>query len=86
MYPKSTPKEPRYVVMVWYSRDLNEVQRRYVDQFYGEGAWQPPSTSPCRRATCQHAPAFGFRLSARRFGLQHASPYKALRSMRCRQL
>ena len=35
MYPKSTPKEPRYVVMVWYSRDLNEVQRRYVDQFYG---------------------------------------------------
>jgi hypothetical protein len=22
-------------VMVWYSRDLNEVQRRYVDQFYG---------------------------------------------------
>jgi len=21
--------------MVWYSRDLNEVQRRYVDQFYG---------------------------------------------------
>jgi len=20
---------------VWYSRDLNEVQRRYVDQFYG---------------------------------------------------
>jgi 5-methylcytosine-specific restriction endonuclease McrA len=35
MYPKSTPKEPRYVVMVWYSRDLNEVQRRYVEQFYG---------------------------------------------------
>ena len=35
MYPKTTPKEPRYVVMVWYSRDLNEVQRRYVDQFYG---------------------------------------------------
>jgi len=21
--------------MVWYSRELNEVQRRYVDQFYG---------------------------------------------------
>jgi hypothetical protein len=38
MYPKSTPKEPRYVVMVWYSRDLNEVQRRYVDQFYGQGS------------------------------------------------
>ncbi|WP_244299685.1 HNH endonuclease [Rubrobacter xylanophilus] len=36
MYPKSTPKEPRYVVMVWYSRGLNEVQRRYVEQFYGE--------------------------------------------------
>jgi hypothetical protein len=38
MYPKSTPKEPRYVVMVWYSRGLNEVQRRYVEQFYGEGS------------------------------------------------
>jgi 5-methylcytosine-specific restriction endonuclease McrA len=36
MYPKTTPKEPRYVVMVWYSRGLNEVQRRYVEQFYGE--------------------------------------------------
>jgi hypothetical protein len=36
MYPKSTPKEPRYVVMVWYSRGLNPVQRRYVEQFYGE--------------------------------------------------
>ena len=35
MYPKTTPKEPRYVVMVWYSRGLNEVQRRYVEQFYG---------------------------------------------------
>jgi 5-methylcytosine-specific restriction endonuclease McrA len=38
MYPKSTPKEPRYVVMVWYSRGLNEVQRRYVEQFYGDGS------------------------------------------------
>ena len=36
MYPKSTPKEPRYVVMVWYSRGLNAVQRRYIEQFYGE--------------------------------------------------
>ncbi len=36
MYPKCTPKEPHYVVMVWYSRGLNEVQRRYVEQFYGE--------------------------------------------------
>jgi len=36
MYPRSTPKEPRYVVMVWYSRGLNEIQRRYVEQFYGE--------------------------------------------------
>jgi hypothetical protein len=38
MYPKTTPKEPRYVVMVWYSRGLNEVQRRYVEQFYGDGS------------------------------------------------
>ncbi len=38
MYPKSTPKEPRYVVMVWYSRGLNHIQRRYVEQFYGEGS------------------------------------------------
>jgi 5-methylcytosine-specific restriction endonuclease McrA len=38
MYPRGTPKEPRYVVMVWYSRGLNEVQRRYVEQFYGEPA------------------------------------------------
>ena len=38
MYPKTTPKEPRYVVMVWYSRELNDVQRRYIDQFYGEAA------------------------------------------------
>jgi hypothetical protein len=22
-------------VMVWYSRGLNDVQRRYVEQFYG---------------------------------------------------
>jgi 5-methylcytosine-specific restriction endonuclease McrA len=39
MYPKHTPKEPRYVVMVWYSRGLNEIQRRYVEQFYGEPAF-----------------------------------------------
>jgi hypothetical protein len=26
------------VVMVWYSRGLNEVQRRYVEQFYGDGS------------------------------------------------
>ena len=39
MMPKNTPKEPRYVVMVWYSRGLNEVQRRYVEQFYGEPAF-----------------------------------------------
>jgi hypothetical protein len=38
MYPKTTPKEPRYVVMVWYSRGLNAVQRRYVEQFYGDGS------------------------------------------------
>lgn len=36
MYPKTTPKEPRYVVMVWYSRGLNEIQRRYVEQYYGD--------------------------------------------------
>ena len=41
MYPKTTPKEPRYVVMVWYSRGLNEVQRRYVEQFYGEASLEP---------------------------------------------
>jgi hypothetical protein len=23
---------------VWYSRGLNEVQRRYVEQFYGDGS------------------------------------------------
>jgi len=27
-------------VMVWYSRGLNAVQRRYVEQFYGEPAGQ----------------------------------------------
>jgi hypothetical protein len=43
MYPKTTPKEPRYVVMVWYSRDLNDVQRRYVDQFYGDAAPVQPA-------------------------------------------
>jgi hypothetical protein len=26
------------VVMVWYSRGLNEIQRRYVEQFYGEAS------------------------------------------------
>lgn len=43
MYPKSTPKEPRYVVMVWYSRGLNEIQRRYVEQFYGENSMEASS-------------------------------------------
>lgn len=42
MYPRSTPKEPRYVVMVWYSRGLNDVQRRYVEQFYGEVPLEAP--------------------------------------------
>jgi 5-methylcytosine-specific restriction endonuclease McrA len=43
MYPKTTPKEPRYVVMVWYSRDLNDVQRRYIDQFYGGASPMEPA-------------------------------------------
>ena len=43
MYPKSTPKEPRYVVMVWYSRGLNAIQRRYVEQFYGEASLGEPA-------------------------------------------
>jgi len=43
MYPKTTPKEPRYVVMVWYSRGLNDVQRRYVEQFYGEASLAEPA-------------------------------------------
>jgi hypothetical protein len=29
--------------MVWYSRGLNAVQRRYVEQFYGEA---PPAVEP----------------------------------------
>jgi 5-methylcytosine-specific restriction endonuclease McrA len=45
MYPKTTPKEPRYVVMVWYSRGLNAIQRRYVEQFYGGSAKQLCSSS-----------------------------------------
>ena len=43
MYPKATPKEPRYVVMVWYSRGLNAIQRRYVEQFYGEASLGEPA-------------------------------------------
>ena len=43
IYPKGTPKEPRYVVMVWYSRCLNPVQRLYVDQFYGEAPLAEPA-------------------------------------------
>ena len=46
MYPKATPKEPRYVVMVWYSRGLNAIQRRYVEQFYGEASLGELMTGP----------------------------------------
>ena len=43
MYPKATPKEPRYVGMGWYSRGLNAIQRRYVEQFYGEASLGEPA-------------------------------------------
>jgi hypothetical protein len=29
--------------MVWYSRGLNPVQRRYVEQFYGEAPLAEPA-------------------------------------------
>jgi hypothetical protein len=29
--------------MVWYSRGLNAIQRRYVEQFYGEASLGEPA-------------------------------------------